>query len=110
MSNDPAERPSEVGADLAREIQSERKFSLSEAIGRLAGAGMMKGVSPVTRKQQAEAEIQEYLGRHLADTAGALPGVLLRQVGESNACSTTSICRSSYWPVMSEVSSAPSTS
>jgi hypothetical protein len=83
MSNDPAERPSEVGADLAREIQSERKFSLSEAIGRLAGAGMMKGVSPVTRKQQAEAEIQEYLGRHLADTAGALPGVLLRQVGES---------------------------
>ncbi len=33
---------------------------------------MMKGVSPVTRKQQAEAAIQEYLGRHLADAAGAL--------------------------------------
>ena len=84
MSNDPPERPSEVDADLAREIHAERKFSLAEAIGRLAGPGMMKGASPVTRKQQAEAEIQEYLGRHLADTAGALPGVLLRQVGESD--------------------------
>ena len=84
MSNDPPERASEVDADLAREIHAERKLSLAEAIGRLAGPGMMKGVSPVTRKRQAEAEIQEYLGRHLADTAGALSGVLLRQVGESN--------------------------
>ena len=83
MSNDPPERPSEGDADLAREIQAERKFSLAEAIGRLAGPGIMKGVSPVARKQQAEAEIQQYLGRHLADTAGALPRVLLRQVGES---------------------------
>src|SRR5262249_40097060 len=53
-----------------------------EAIGRLAGPGMMKGVSPVTRKQQAAAEIQEYLSRHLADTAGVLSGILLRQVTE----------------------------
>lgn len=83
MSNDPPERPSAVDADLAREIQAGRKFSVAEAIGRLAGPGIMKGVSPVTRKQQAEAEIQEYLGRHLADTAGALARVLLRQVGES---------------------------
>src|SRR5262245_24916284 len=83
MSNDRPERPSEGDADLAREIHAERKFSLAEAVGRLAGAGMMKGVSPVTRKQQAEAEIQEYLGRHLADPAGALRSVLLRQVGES---------------------------
>ena len=83
MSNDPPECPSEVDAALAREIQSERKFSMAEAIGRLAGSGMMKGASPVTRKQQAEAEIREYLGRHLPDTAGALPRVLLRQMGES---------------------------
>ena len=81
MSNDPPERPAEVDADLAREIQSRRKFSLAEGIGRLAGPGMMKGGSPVTRKQQAVAEIQEYLGRHLADTA--LPRVLIRQVRES---------------------------
>jgi hypothetical protein len=84
MSNDPPERPSQVEADPAWEIHTERKFSLAEAIGRLAGPGMMEGASPVTRKQQAKAEIQEYLARHLADTAGALPGVLLRQVGESN--------------------------
>lgn len=84
MSNDPPEPSSEVDAGLARDIHADRKFSLAEAIGRLAGPGIMKGVSPITRKHQAEAEIQEYLGRHLADTAGALSGVLLRQVGESN--------------------------
>ena len=83
MSNDPTKRRSEADAELEREIRAERKFSLAEAIGRLAGPGMMKGVSPVTRKQQAEAAIQEYLGRNLADAAGALPGVLLRQVSES---------------------------
>jgi hypothetical protein len=43
----------------------------------------MKGASPVDRKQQAVAEIQEYISRHLADAAGALSGVLLRNVQES---------------------------
>jgi len=83
MSNDPPERPGAADADLEREIRAERKFSLAEAIGRLAGPGMMKGVSPVPRKQQAEAAIQEYLGQHLMDTGGVLRGVLLRQVRES---------------------------
>jgi hypothetical protein len=43
---------------------------------------MMKGVSPVARKDQAAAEIHEYLRRHLADAAGVLSGVLARQVAE----------------------------
>ena len=43
----------------------------------------MKGVSPIDRQQQAGAEIQEYLGRHLADAAGVLSGVLFRRVQES---------------------------
>jgi hypothetical protein len=83
MSDDHPKPPTQADAELEREIRAERKFTLSEAIGRLAGPGMMKGESPVTRKQQAVAEIQEYLSRHLADSAGALSAVLLRQVTES---------------------------
>jgi hypothetical protein len=68
---------------LEQEIRAGRKFSLAEAIGRLAGPGAMKGESPMTRKQQAEAQLEAYLDRHLADSAGALRAVLLRQVCES---------------------------
>src|SRR5262245_46979295 len=82
MSNDPSER-SEADAELEREIRAGRTFSLSEAIGRMAGPGMMKGVSPITGKQQAVAVIQEYVNRHLADPAGALSVALLRQVDGS---------------------------
>lgn len=84
MSDDYVEGMTDADAELQREIRAERKFTLAEAIGRLAGPGMMKGVSPVSRQQQAVAEIQEYLNRHLADAAGTLPGVLLRQVKESD--------------------------
>ena len=69
--------------DLEREIREGRKFTLEEAIGRLAGPGMMKGVSPATRKQQAEAAIESFLDRHLMSPAGAMSAVLLRRVKES---------------------------
>jgi hypothetical protein len=72
-----------LDADLEREIREGRKFTLAEAIGRLAGPGMMKGVSPATRKQQAEAAIETYLDRNLNTAAGALSVVLLRQVKQS---------------------------
>src|SRR6516162_2883606 len=80
MSDEQPKRPSDADADVEREIRKERKFSLAEAIGRLAGPGMMKGVSPITGKQQSEAEIEGYLERHLIDAAGALPVVLLRSI------------------------------
>jgi len=83
MSDEQPKPPSEADADLEREIRQGRKFSLAEAIGRLAGPGIMKGVSPITRKQQSEAEIEEYLRGHLMDAAGALPVVLLRRIKES---------------------------
>src|SRR5215831_17636241 len=83
MSDDHPKPSAEADAELERAIRAERKFTLSEAIGRLAGPGMMKGVSPITRKEQAVVEIREYLGRHLADAGGVLPAVLLRQVRES---------------------------
>jgi len=83
MSEDHPKQRSEADAELERQIRAERKFTLSEAIGRMAGPGAMKGASPVTRRQQAAAEIQAYLDRHMVDAAGTLRSVLLRQVAES---------------------------
>ena len=68
---------------LEREVRSERKFSLADAIGRLGGGDLLKGASPVTRKRQAELEIEQYLEQHLADAQGALRAVLLRRTGDS---------------------------
>ena len=40
--------------DLEREVRQARKYSMEDAIGRLAGPGSLKGASPVSRQQQAE--------------------------------------------------------
>jgi hypothetical protein len=80
MSDNQDAKRSEADAELEREIRKERKFTLAEAIGRLAGPGAMKGESPITRLQQAEIEIASWLRIHLADTGGALQIVLHRQV------------------------------
>src|SRR6476660_8175554 len=85
MSDDQKKKTKEEEADaeLQRESLVGRKFTIAEAIGRLAGPGMMKGVSPITGKEQADAVLQEYLRFHLADSGGALSCVLLRRVKES---------------------------
>ena len=83
MSENPDKPRSEADAQLEREIRAERKFTLGEAIGRLAGPGSMKGASPVTRKQQAEQVIETWLEQHLADAGGALLAVLLRRISAS---------------------------
>src|SRR6185503_12444744 len=83
MSDKPAGQRSEADAELEREIRKDRKFSLAEAIGRLAGPGIMKGESPVPRKQQVEIEIEEFLRRELADSSGALRIGVLRYVKQS---------------------------
>ena len=44
---------------------------------------MMKGVSPVSPKQQAEATIEDFLRRNLTDAGGVLSTVLLRRVAQS---------------------------
>jgi hypothetical protein len=82
MSESENKQRSEADAELEREIRQGRKFTLAEAIGRLAGPGAMKGESPVPRLQQAEVEIASWLSRHLKD-AGALEVVLHRDVKES---------------------------
>lgn len=70
-------------AQVEREARANRKFSLSDAIGQSGGGDLMKGGSQVTRKRQAEHELDEYLRRHLADSGGALRRVLIRHLGES---------------------------
>jgi hypothetical protein len=80
MSDNEGTPRSEADAELERETRKGRKFTLEEAIGRLAGPGAMKGVSPVARLQQAEVEIASWLRSHLADAGGALRFVLHRHV------------------------------
>jgi hypothetical protein len=84
MGDEQTKRPSEADAELEREIRKNRKFTLTEALGRMAGPGAMKGVSPISRQQQAEVEIEGFLDRHLIDSAGVLPAVLLRQAKASD--------------------------
>ncbi|MFO0970216.1 MAG: hypothetical protein U0793_32095 [Gemmataceae bacterium] len=81
MSDDKAKR-SEADAELEREIRKERKFSVAEAIGRMAGPGALKGVSPITRRQQAVVEIENWLRTHMSGDA-ELQSVLLRHINES---------------------------
>src|SRR5262245_34044830 len=83
MSENPDKKSADTNEEIEREIRTNRKFSLSEAIGRLAGGDFMKGGSPVSRKRQAELEIEEYLRHHLADSGGVLRSVLLRHLGQS---------------------------
>jgi hypothetical protein len=80
MSENQDKQRSEADTELEREIRKERKFTLEEAIGRLAGPGAMKGESPVARLQQAEVEIASWLRSHLVDAGGALQAVLHRHV------------------------------
>ena len=54
MSDNPSKPSAESDAKLERQIRAERKFTLEEAIGRMAGPGSMKGASPVTRKPSSD--------------------------------------------------------
>jgi hypothetical protein len=74
---------SKADEELEREIRKERKFNLAEAIGRMAGPGAMKGTSPVTGKQQAEVEIENWLRQHMSAAEGELQVVLLRRIKAS---------------------------
>lgn len=77
--NKDTQRP-DADAELEREIRKGRKFTLAEAIGRMAGPGAMKGVSPVTGKQQADVEIENWVRDHMSASNGELQVVLLRAV------------------------------
>lgn len=82
--SDEQSTTSDADKELEREIRADRKFSLAEAIGRLAGPGMMKGISPVPLKQQAEAQLEEYIRQNLTDGEGVLKEVLIRCMKQSD--------------------------
>jgi len=84
MSDEQETDSTDKAAEIEREARMHRKFSLNDAIGQLAGGGeFTKGGTPVTRKRQAELELDEYLRRHLVDSGGVLRTVLSRHLGES---------------------------
>jgi len=74
---------SDSASDIEREIRRGREFSLSDAIGRLGGGGMLKGASPVPPIEQTELAIANYLRAHLDDPGGVLAQVMARNVRTS---------------------------
>jgi hypothetical protein len=84
MDDNNDRQRSQADAELEREIRKERKFNVAEAIARMAGPGAMKGVSPVPQKQQAVAEIENWLRCHMSTGGGELQVVLLRCIKESD--------------------------
>ena len=83
MSDDEDKQHSAADAGIEREIRQGRKFTASEAIGRMIGPGAMKGGSAVSRGQQAETEIGIWLRGNLTDSTGALQALLHRRLKES---------------------------
>ena len=80
MSEEPDSKSADRNEENEREARMNRKFSMSEVIGRIAGGDFMKGGTPVSRQRQSELEIEEYLRRYLIDSGGALRSLLLRHL------------------------------
>jgi hypothetical protein len=83
MSEKKQPTPPDDSAAVEREIRRGRTFSLSDAIGRMGGEGMLKGASPVPPIEQTVAAIAIYLRAHLDDAGGVLAQVVLRHVKTS---------------------------
>ncbi len=83
MHEEDDQSEDQEAADIERQARSQMKFSLAKALGQLGGGDLLKGASPVTRKRQAEVEIELFLEQRLDDAEGALLIVLLRRVRES---------------------------
>jgi len=71
VPTDPADQ-----AALEREIRRQRAFDLASAVGR-AGAGNLKGASPVPATRQALLAIGALLSARLHDPEGSLTRTLL---------------------------------
>ena len=78
----PSEKslPPDLQPDLQREIQSGRKFSLSEAIGREGGSFLKGSQEMVPRPLRALAAINQLIEQHLNDPSGVLQSCLQRWV------------------------------
>ncbi len=78
MSDNKDKQRFEAEAKIEEEIRLGRKFTMEAAIGRMVGPGAMKGISPVTRIQQAANEIENWLVQHMPAGKSDLKLVLLR--------------------------------
>jgi hypothetical protein len=67
---------------VENEIRKDRKFSLSDAIGR-AGGGNLKGASPIPRSRQALMDLENLLSNGLYDPAGSLVGTLVARLNDN---------------------------
>ena len=76
-----SKKPDRDVSDLEREIRRERKFTVSEAIGREA-AGTLKGASPVARAEQVLLEISHFLDARLEDPEGSLRETVVANLGD----------------------------
>jgi hypothetical protein len=65
--------------DMQREMLSQQKFTMEGAISR-AGAGLMKGESPISSQDQAISILTQWIDQQVSDPSGALKSVLCRQV------------------------------
>lgn len=63
------------------EILKDRKFSMAEAIGR-AGAGILKGASPIPLTKQALMDLQSILESRLQDPDGSLMETLVLRLSQ----------------------------
>ena len=65
--------------EMQREMLSQQKFTMEGAISR-AGAGLMKGESPISSQDQAISILTQWIDQQVSDPSGALKSVLCRQV------------------------------
>lgn len=80
MSEDEIDRSPDASAEVEQEVRRSRQFSEKEVLAKLAGPGAMKGASPVSPVEQAQAEIDTFLSSALSDPAGVLRVVLQRDL------------------------------
>ena len=83
MSDTDRTPDSHPAAEAEREIRDKRRFTVEEAVGRLAGPGAMKGGSAVSRTQEAQNAVRAWLSANVPDPAGALNVVLHRNLRDS---------------------------
>ncbi len=85
MGDDSSTPRPDAERDVELEVREHRPFSMAEALGRLAGPGGMKGASPISRLQQAQAQVSQVVRAQLVDPVGILADILAREIGDSQA-------------------------
>jgi hypothetical protein len=68
---------------IAKELRGQQKFSMAGAIGRAGGGGVMKGASPIPRRDQAHNELVDFIKANCSDPSGALKSLLGRRLKSS---------------------------